>query len=93
MATTIGTQAFVSLTAILTLAACQGAPKRAPIPPPLPAEGGTGEVERDGEDPKLMSVAVTGSMAAGTYTVAWRGIGDDGHVIRDDFQFSVAEQN
>lgn len=52
----------------------------------------TGEVERDGEDRKLMSVAVDGTLSGGTYTVSWRGIGDDGHVVRDDFEFSVADQ-
>ncbi|MEM7416751.1 MAG: copper resistance protein CopC [Gemmatimonadota bacterium] len=50
----------------------------------------TGEVTRSDEDPKMMWVDVDGAVAAGAYTVAWRGIGDDGHVIRDDFAFSVA---
>ena len=49
----------------------------------------TGEVMRSDEDPKMMWVDVDGDVAAGAYTVAWRGIGDDGHVIRDDFTFSV----
>ncbi len=53
----------------------------------------TGDVERDAEDGKLMSVSVDGALSAGAYTVAWRGIGDDGHVVSSDFTFSVAEQN
>jgi methionine-rich copper-binding protein CopC len=31
-------------------------------------------------------------LPAGGYTVAWRGIGDDGHVVRGDFTFSVTAQ-
>ena len=29
----------------------------------------------------------------GAYTVAWRGIGDDGHVVRNDFGFRVTAGN
>ncbi|NNF11802.1 MAG: copper resistance protein CopC, partial [Gemmatimonadetes bacterium] len=30
------------------------------------------------------------TLPPGTYTVSWRGMGQDGHVVRDSFQFSVA---
>ena len=50
----------------------------------------TGEPVRHAEDAKLMEVQVGRVMDEGAYTVAWRGIGDDGHVVRNDFDFSVA---
>ena len=49
----------------------------------------TGDPVRSEDDAKLMEVAVDDALSAGSYTVAWRGIGDDGHVVRDDFQFTV----
>lgn len=49
----------------------------------------TGDPMRNGEDPKLMELAVGHALGAGAYTVAWRGIGDDGHVVRGEFAFSV----
>ncbi len=49
----------------------------------------TGEPVRSAEDAKLMEVEVGHTLSAGAYTVAWRGIGDDGHVVRDDFVFTV----
>ena len=49
----------------------------------------TGEATPDPEDGKVFSVSIADALAAGTYTVAWRGIGDDGHVARGDFEFSV----
>jgi methionine-rich copper-binding protein CopC len=51
---------------------------------------GTGEASRDAEDGKVFSLALDSELASGAYTVAWRGIGDDGHVVRGDFGFSVA---
>ena len=52
----------------------------------------TGEVTTDAEDNRVFSVSFDDYLADGTYTVAWRGIGDDGHVARGDFEFSVATQ-
>ena len=49
----------------------------------------TGEATPDADDGKVFSVGIADALAAGTYTVAWRGIGDDGHVARGDFEFSV----
>lgn len=51
-----------------------------------------GDPTYDTEDRKIIHVAVDGTLAAGTYTVAWRGIGDDGHVVRGDYAFSVTAQ-
>ncbi len=50
----------------------------------------TGDVVQDPEDGTHFSVTPDGPVAAGAYTVAWRGMGQDGHVIRDDFAFTVA---
>ena len=50
----------------------------------------TGEPVRHADDAKLMEVEVGRVLDEGTYTVAWRGIGDDGHVVRNDFDFRVA---
>ena len=47
---------------------------------------------QDSEDPRAFSVALHGTVPAGTYTVSWRGMGADGHVVRDTFQFTVASR-
>ena len=52
----------------------------------------TGDATRNEEDAKLIEVTVGRALSAGAYTVAWRGIGDDGHVVRDDFGFTVTEE-
>lgn len=44
---------------------------------------------QDPEDPRAFAVALHGTVPAGTYTVSWRGMGADGHVVRDTFQFTV----
>ncbi len=57
------------------------------------ADGGlvhTADVVRDPEDGQVFSIALHGTLAAGEYTVAWRGMGEDGHVVRDEFSFSVS---
>ena len=41
-----------------------------------------GELERDEEDGRTMSVDVPQALDPGAYSVLWRGIGDDGHVVR-----------
>lgn len=48
------------------------------------------DVVQDADDPTSFSVALHGTLPPGTYTVSWRGMGQDGHVVRDSFQFSVA---
>lgn len=47
---------------------------------------------QDSEDPRAFSVALHGTVPAGTYTVSWRGMGADGHVVRDTFQFTVVSR-
>lgn len=47
---------------------------------------------RDEADERVYAVAVTSPLAAGRYTVAWRGIGDDGHVVTGDFAFTVSAE-
>jgi methionine-rich copper-binding protein CopC len=47
---------------------------------------------RDQADGRVYAVALPGPLAAGRYTVAWRGIGDDGHVVTGDFGFSVSAE-
>lgn len=37
----------------------------------------------------VFSVAFESPPAAGTYTVSWRALGQDGHVVRDTFSFTV----
>ncbi len=48
-----------------------------------------GEVRQAADDPKSFSVGIDGTLAAGDYTVSWRGMGADGHVVRDSFAFTV----
>lgn len=49
-----------------------------------------GDPAADGEDPSLYRVQSPDPLPTGSYTVTWRGMGDDGHVVRDDFDFTVA---
>jgi len=57
-----------------------------PVGEPLP----TGEAKLAGDDDKLVVAAVTGSMPDGDYTVVWRAMASDGHVVRGEFGFKVA---
>lgn len=49
----------------------------------------TGKVARSVEDGREFSVALPEGLVPGTYQVAWRSMGDDGHVVRGNFAFSV----
>lgn len=44
-------------------------------------------VDRDGHS---ISAAVTSSLGAGRYEVKWRTAGNDGHVMRGSFAFTIA---
>lgn len=44
---------------------------------------------RKTDDPLSVAVDVTGAMKPGGYTVRWRTSGDDGHVIRGSYRFTV----
>jgi len=46
----------------------------------------------DEADGRIFAVAISRPLAAGRYTVAWRGIGDDGHVVTGDFGFTVSAE-
>ncbi|MDH5589291.1 MAG: copper resistance protein CopC [Gemmatimonadota bacterium] len=50
----------------------------------------TSEPTRDPEDDKAVSIAPSAPLEPGNYTIAWRGMGDDGHSVRGDFGFTVA---
>lgn len=50
----------------------------------------TGNAMPDAEDSSVFSAAVPDGLAPGAYTVSWRGMGDDGHVVRGTFSFDVA---
>lgn len=47
-----------------------------------------GDVERDAEDEKLVTAAIIGEIQSGSYTVIWRAMGRDGHVVSGEFTFS-----
>lgn len=47
---------------------------------------------RDEADGRIYAVAIARPLSAGRYTVAWRGIGDDGHVVTGDFGFTVSSE-
>ncbi len=51
-----------------------------------------GDVTQDADDGRIFSVAIGRRLGAGAYTVAWRAIGQDGHVVREAFTFSVTQQ-
>lgn len=53
----------------------------------------TGSVVQDREDGKHQSVSIDEALEAGEYTVAWRSMAADGHVVRGDFTFSVTAQS
>ena len=48
-----------------------------------------GEPVADASDGRAFTAPVPGALAPGTYTVAWRTMAADGHVIRGDFAFTV----
>ena len=50
------------------------------------------DATQDAESPMVFSVALHGTLPPATYTVSWRGMGEDGHVVRDTFQFTVSAQ-
>jgi len=47
------------------------------------------DVAQDANDPTSFYIELHGTLPAGTYNVSWRGMGEDGHVVRDTFQFTV----
>ncbi|MEZ4417766.1 MAG: copper resistance protein CopC [Gemmatimonadota bacterium] len=49
-----------------------------------------GEVAADATDGKVQVATADAAVPAGTYTVAWRTMSADGHVVRGEYGFSVA---
>jgi methionine-rich copper-binding protein CopC len=49
----------------------------------------TGEAAQSAQDPTIFTSALTQTLAAGTYSVAWRAMAADGHVLTEDFAFTV----
>lgn len=50
----------------------------------------TGAPNAQADDTKAFSVEISRRLSTGAYTVAWRGVGDDGHLVQSEFSFSVA---
>ena len=50
----------------------------------------TGEVNQDAADGQAFSVALHGTLRSAIYTVSWRAMGTDGHVVKGDFTFTVS---
>jgi methionine-rich copper-binding protein CopC len=53
-----------------------------------PVEG-VGDLKPDPEDASVFAGPVVGTLADGDYTVSWRTMAADGHVVRGDFSFTV----
>ncbi|MDE3002956.1 MAG: copper resistance protein CopC [Gemmatimonadota bacterium] len=45
---------------------------------------------QDQEDGRVFSIVPHGTLPPATYTVSWRGMSEDGHVVRETFDFTVA---
>jgi len=50
----------------------------------------TTRVAQDSQDPTSFSIRPSSPPPAARYSVAWRGMGDDGHVVRGTLKFTVA---
>jgi methionine-rich copper-binding protein CopC len=53
---------------------------------------GSSDPRQDADDETEFSISPSGTLASGGYTVAWRGIGQDGHTVRGDFGFTVRDR-
>ena len=52
----------------------------------------TGPAVQDPDDGRVFSVAIEDALGAGRYSIAWRGMAADGHVVRGEIPFSVVAQ-
>jgi methionine-rich copper-binding protein CopC len=62
----------------------------------LEVTGPAGAVKLNGfrvNDDKSIVATVEGTLADGRYTVRWQSAGDDGHVQKGEFAFSVKQAN
>ena len=50
------------------------------------------DVVQDEEDGQSFFIQLHGELSPGTYKVSWRGMGADGHVVRDTFEFTVVDR-
>jgi methionine-rich copper-binding protein CopC len=50
----------------------------------------TTDAKQDPEEPTAFAVIPSSTLPAGRYTVSWRGMGDDGHVVKGDLAFTLA---
>lgn len=53
-----------------------------------PVEG-VGELKADASDGKVFAAPIQGTLQDGSYTVSWRTMAADGHVVRGEFAFTV----
>ena len=57
-------------------------------------EGALGDIEMGDveatDDSKSIKAQVVGKLPSGEYRITWRAAGDDGHVVRGSYQFTVA---
>ncbi len=57
-------------------------------------EGALGDIEvgdvEATDDPKSIKAQVMDEVPPGDYRVRWRAAGNDGHIVRGDYQFTVA---
>jgi len=51
-----------------------------------------GALGQEADDGRVFHLPLEATLPAGGYTVAWRAIGADGHVVRGDFGFTVTAQ-
>ncbi len=52
----------------------------------------TPDAVQDPDDGKVFSVAINDALGAGAYSIAWRGMAADGHVVRGEIPFTVVVQ-
>ena len=48
-----------------------------------------GEAKADANDGKIVMAPITVSVAPGTWTVSWRTMARDGHVVSGDYRFTL----
>lgn len=48
-----------------------------------------GNVMQDAEDPTVIHASIKGDAGHGGYTIYWRGMGKDGHVVTGELTFEV----
>jgi methionine-rich copper-binding protein CopC len=49
----------------------------------------TGEAVQSAQDPTVFTSSLDRTLPAGAYSVAWRAMAADGHVLTEDFAFTV----